>query len=168
MSKTAKTSKRKKAQATRVEEPEEKKVSRREMLLWSKWTAAGVVALGAGGTLLSNAVVVAAAEHNLARVGQGMPSVVQVHDPQCPMCTQPRRATRKAMVQFDESAFVYLIADINKPEGRAFARKYNVPHVTLLLFDAEGEHMQTLQGVKTNNELEPILTQHFEAYGVKS
>jgi len=36
-----------------------------------------------------------ASEHDLGRIGQGKPVVVQVHDPQCPVCTalQKRGAT---------------------------------------------------------------------------
>lgn len=158
MAKQPKINKRKKAQA--AQPAPEKKMSRRETLLWGKWTAVGVVALGAGGTWLSNAVVVAAAEHNLERIGQGVPSVVQVHDPQCPMCTQLQKETRKAMKPYGEDQMIYLIADINKPEGREFARTHNVSHVTLVLMDAQGSAKQIINGVHTRAQLEPILAAH--------
>jgi len=132
-----------------------KKLSRRETLLWGKWTAAGVVVLGAGGTWLSRAVVAAAAEHDLDRIGKGKPVVVQVHDPQCALCTQLQRETRKAMRQFGECDLIYLVADINKPEGRAFARQHNVQHVTLVLLDGQGQSQRIVNGVHSRSQLDP-------------
>jgi aryl-alcohol dehydrogenase-like predicted oxidoreductase len=165
MAKTPKKNARKKAQAAKAKPEAEKKVSRREALLWSKWTAGAVVAIGAGGTWLSNAVVVAAAEHDLSRIGTGVPTVVQVHDPQCPLCTQLQRETRKSLKQFDRGDMLYLIADINRPEGREFARVHNVGNVTLVLMDGAGNPTQIINGVHTRAQLDPILANHFAAHG---
>ena len=105
------------------------------------------------------------AEHDLSRVGQGKPVVVQVHDPQCPTCTALQRETRKAMKQFGECDLVYLVADISQQDGAGFANRYGVPHVTLLLFDGKGELRQTLQGMRYQDELKQVLAQHHQRYG---
>lgn len=101
-----------------------------------------------------------AAEHDLTRVGQGAPTIVQVHDPQCPTCTALQKQTRRALKDFDDCGLSYLVADIKTPEGAAFARKYNVPHVTLLLFDGAGDLKQTVQGMQQSAQLVEVFAAH--------
>ncbi|MDJ0627067.1 MAG: hypothetical protein QNJ44_02305 [Rhodobacter sp.] len=97
--------------------------------------------------------------------GQGKPAVVQVHDPQCPACTALQRETRRALAGFDECALVYLIANIRTEEGGAFAKTHRAPHVTLLLFDAEGTLRQSLSGLRTRAGLRALFRAHHAAYG---
>ncbi len=119
---------------------------------------AGVVA--AGGFWSVSSFRTYAAEHDLGQVGQGNPTVVQIHDPQCPTCTALQKQTRAALRDFDDCGLTYLIADIKTPEGAAFARKYNVPHVTLLLFDGEGELHATIQGMHQSAQLAQAFAAH--------
>lgn len=161
----AKKSKRKQAQKARQDaaaaQPE---VKRRDMLKLLRNGAIGAVAVGVGGYFTLRSVRALAHEYDLSRVGQGKPSVVQVHNPQCPTCNALQRETRQAMEQFGECDLVYLVADITTPDGGAFANFHRVPHVTLLLFDGEGQLQQTLQGMRDREELEPILVGHFERF----
>lgn len=101
-----------------------------------------------------------AAEHDLSRVGQGNITIVQIHDPQCPICTALQKQTRAALRDMPDSDFTYLVADITTPEGAAFARKYRVPHVTLLLFDGAGNMRQSVQGLQQASQLVDIFTAH--------
>lgn len=132
-------------------------------LLWSGGVSLAV--LGAAGIWTVRSVQAMAAERDLSQVGQGKPVVVQVHDPQCPTCTALQRQTRKALRQFGECDMLYLVADITQPEGGAFARRYGVPHVTLLLFDADGTLQTTIFGMQSRSDLEPIFAGHFKAFG---
>lgn len=101
-----------------------------------------------------------AAEHDLTKVGQGSPTIVQIHDPQCPICTSLQRETRQALGDMDDCGMVYLVADIKTDKGAAFARKYAVPHVTLLLFDGAGELQETVRGMQQSEQLAGIFAAH--------
>ncbi|MEO1779813.1 MAG: hypothetical protein AAFU63_13600 [Pseudomonadota bacterium] len=101
-----------------------------------------------------------AAEHDLSRVGQGAPAIVQVHDPQCPTCTALQKQTRRALKDFDGCGLTYLVADIKTPEGAAFARRYNAPHVTLLLFDGAGDLKRTVRGLHDSPHLAEVFAAH--------
>lgn len=126
-------------------------------------------ALGVGGLAIAGYFGVRSfssftAEHDLSRVGQGTPSVVQVHDPQCPTCTALQRETRAALSGFEDADLIYLVADILTEEGQDFAFRHNVPHVTLLLFDGAGNLTQTLRGMRNRDELETEFQAHFDRY----
>lgn len=138
--------------------------SRRDMLKLLLNGGIGAVVLVGGGYFGVGSYRAYAAEHDLNRLGQGKPVVVQVHDPQCPTCTALQKQTRKALKAFGECDLVYLIADINTPEGQAFAVRHGVGNVTLMLFDAEGGLQRTVQGMRSRDQLLPILRDHQEAH----
>jgi hypothetical protein len=79
---------------------------------------------------------------------------VQVHDPQCTSCQELQRETRAALKTFDDDELDYVVANIKSTEGAAFANSYGAPHITLLLFDGEGELRSTLNGIRPRDELE--------------
>ncbi|MEP3917745.1 thioredoxin family protein [Ascidiaceihabitans sp.] len=137
--------------------------SRRNVLKLLRNGAIGGVVLAGGGYIARGSFQAHAAEHDLSRLGQGKPVVVQIHDPQCPTCTSLQRETRKALKEFGECDIVYLVADIMTEKGAAFAAKYGVPHVTLLLFDGAGDLQQTLQGMRQRDELQQVFTSHHAA-----
>lgn len=130
--------------------------SRREVLQLIRYGALGAVALGGAGYLGVGSFRAYAAEHDLSRVGKGTPTIVQVHDPQCPVCTSLQKQTRRALAEFDDCGVTYLVADIKTEEGAAFAARFGVPHVTLLLLDGSGRHVRTVSGMHTAAELAPI------------
>ncbi|MEP4199126.1 MAG: thioredoxin family protein [Aliishimia sp.] len=130
--------------------------TRRDTLKLMRNGALGAVVLGGAGWFSVSAVRATAAEIDLTRVGQGTPSIVQIHDPSCPLCTRLQRETRAALEGFGDDEIVYLVANINGDEGRSFAAKYGVPHVTLLLFNGAGELQQELRGVRDSKDLRPI------------
>jgi hypothetical protein len=69
------------------------------------------------------------------------------------MCTALQKATRSALSNFQKDDLQYLVANIRTSTGSQFANKYNVPHVTLLLFDKRGKLQNVLQGVRKAEEL---------------
>jgi NAD(P)H-hydrate repair Nnr-like enzyme with NAD(P)H-hydrate dehydratase domain len=165
MAKSSKTNKRKKAQTVQSVDAAKSPMNRRDMLRLGRNGALGLAVLGGAGFWVMNSVQAMASEQDLTRVGQGKPSVVQIHDPSCPTCTALQRETRKAMKQFGECDVVFLVADISQDQGRKFAVQHGVGHVTLLLFDADGNRTQTLQGMRHRAELETILAGHFKEHG---
>lgn len=104
-------------------------------------------------------------EYDLTRIGNGIPTVVQIHDPNCPMCAALQRQSRIAMEEFDEGDLQFLVADIKMTKGRDFAAGQGVGHVTLLLFDAEGQRRGVIQGVRQSDELKQTFTRLVSAAG---
>ncbi|MGR3615670.1 MAG: thioredoxin family protein [Paracoccaceae bacterium] len=142
--------------------------TRRSFLVLTRNFAIGAAGVGGIGYWAANSFAAHAAEHDLSRVGQGKPSVVQIHDPTCPTCTALQKETRQALEQFGECDMLYLVADIKQSEGSSFAGRYGVPHVTLLLFDADGALTETLRGMRHSDELAQTFAQHFRKHAPKA
>lgn len=119
---------------------------------------------GGGAWLVFDDVMATLDEQDLSKLGNGIPTIVQIHDPQCPMCTALQRETRKALDNFDTGQLQYLVANIKSVEGRALATTHGVEHVTLLLFDAMGTRRQILTGPNQSSYLTEVFQQHLEKY----
>lgn len=141
--------------------PKKKPMSRREML--SQFGGWGLLAagLGGGGYWLYGSVAANALEHDLTRVGQGVPIVVQIHDPTCPLCQQLQTQARRAVESFDEGQLQFAVANMQTPEGRRFATGHGVGHVTLLVFDGRGRRVDTLVGVRDADQLRAAFRARF-------
>ncbi|WP_227270612.1 YbbN family protein [Roseobacter weihaiensis] len=138
--------------------PEE--TTRRDMLKLMRNGALGVVTVGGVGYWAAGSFRAYAAEHDLSRMGQGAPAIVQVHDPHCPICTALQKQTRAALKGFDDCGLIYLVADINTPEGASLAARHGVPHVTLLFFDRDGELLRSVNGMHSEAQLSPMIADH--------
>jgi len=121
--------------------------------------------IGAVGWFVVDDVKATMQEHDLTRIGNGTPAVVQIHDPQCPKCLALQRETRDAMDNFESGQLQYIVANIRSPEGRALATKHNVSHVTLLIFDARGKKRQVLTGPNQSSHLTDVFRQHLTKFG---
>lgn len=132
---------------------------RRKLFRTVRNSAIALAFVGGGGALLVQNVMGAMREHDLSRVNNGTPTIVQIHDPQCTMCLALQREARAALNHFDDEELDYVVANIRTPEGRIFANRYGVQHVTLLLFDNEGELQQVLQGQRASATLRSAFRQ---------
>lgn len=94
--------------------------------------------------------------HDLAVIGSGSPTVVQIHDTSCTVCRSLKSRTAKALEQFDDVHF--RLADLSTEEGSKLARQYGVQKITLLLFDGEGDHIQTVEGLRTVEDLSQLFS----------
>ena len=130
-----------------------KQVSRRGLI---QYGAIGAAVLVGGGYFGIRAVQAALGEADLSRIGNGVPTIVQVHDPSCPVCNALQREARKALSSMEGDKPDYLVANITTVEGSNFAADHGVPHVTILTFDAKGELQEVLRGSKTSDELQPV------------
>ncbi len=115
----------------------------------------GAVILG-GGYFGIRAVRASIDEADLSKIGQGVPAIVQIHDPNCPICNALQREARKALSDMEGDKPEYLVANIKTLEGSNFAADHGVPHVTLLTFDAKGVLQDVLRGSRKHAELRPI------------
>lgn len=113
-------------------------------------------AVGGIGYWTAGSVRATIAEQDLSRIGDGTPTVVQVHDPQCNLCLALQVETRAALERFEADALNYVVANVKTDAGRRFAATQNVGHVTLVLFDAGGRRRETLQGPRSSAELERV------------
>lgn len=141
--------------------------SRRAFL--KKLRNGGIAALviGGGGWFGVRDVQATMREHDLSRIGNGMPTVVQIHDPQCPTCVALQREARDAVCEVGEARLQFLVANIRTAEGRELARQHRVGHVTLLLLDASGRRQSVLTGPRNRDQLAGAFRDHVARYGDK-
>ncbi|WP_299390712.1 hypothetical protein [Pelagibius sp.] len=137
--------------------PRKKLRSRRDLLQNAGYGVLGLGVFGAGGWYLASSVHASILERDFSRLGNGIPTVVQIHDPQCPQCRDLQREVCKALSELDDAEIQYLVADIRQPEGRAFAAENRVGHVTVLLFDGKG----TRRGVMVGQNSSDVLLSEF-------
>jgi len=126
--------------------------SRRRVLALA---GAGVLLLG-GGAYAARWVQDVRTTHDLTRIGEGIPSIVQVHDPSCALCLELQRNTKRALRDFDDGSLQYLVATIGSEEGGAFAARHGVGHVTLVLFDGAGNRVDIVSGVQSPKDLAAV------------
>jgi len=115
--------------------------------------ALGLAAVGGGGAAFAYDFMRTLGEHDLTKVGKGVPTIVQIHDPSCALCRSLQRETRTALKSFDADAVTYLVANIRSAEGAAFANRLGRGHVTLVLFDGAGTPVHTIEGVTPAHRL---------------
>ncbi len=130
------------------------------------WGLLALAVMAGAGYLIAD-VTATIAEHDLSRIGNGIPAVVQIHDPRCSSCVALQHEAREAMEAFDKGELQYLVADINNSDGRKLANAHGVGNVTLLLFDGGGKRRQTLSGPNTSDILTHYFRSHRDRYHAK-
>jgi thiol-disulfide isomerase/thioredoxin len=156
---------RKKTQHVGQPEQPHNQPSRREFINKIRNAGIATVVVGGGGWLVVDDVRATMLEHDLSRIGNGIPSIVQIHDPQCPTCMALQREVRDAMCEFEGQQLQYLVANIRQEEGRKLATTNGVAHVTLLLFDKNGRRRDVLVGPNQSDYLKDIFRLHVKKYG---
>lgn len=137
-------SKRKKKSPAAPAEP-----AKRDTLKLLRNGAIAAVVVGGVGTLAARKVMADLAEQDLSLIGNGKPTVVQIHDPQCPLCQALQKEARAALGKIEDGQIQYVVANIRTEQGATLAGDLGVPHVTLVLYDAKGEVQEILQGPNT-------------------
>jgi hypothetical protein len=160
-----KKKKSRKSQATRPADSAPPKVNRRDTLRLLRSAAIGLPVLGVAGYFGTNYVQASICEFDLTKIGDGVPSVVQVHDPQCPLCLDLQRQTRRALRPYDDDDFHFLVANVATLDGRLFAQNHGVPNVTLVLLDGGGRHVGTVRGPIDDDSLRASIAAHLDEYG---
>ncbi|MEY1556751.1 hypothetical protein AB3Y40_14050 [Yoonia sp. R2331] len=102
-------------------------------------------------------------EQDLSRMGQGIPAIVQVHDPNCAPCLALERETRAALKSFDDEDLTYLVASLATTSGQAFASRHGAGYATLLFFDGSGLLTRSLRGPSDRNTLTTAFRSHIAA-----
>jgi hypothetical protein len=55
----------------------------------------------------------------------------------------------------------FVLADLNTPEGRAFASRHDVGNTTLVFLDAGGKRIETLAGIQDEGALRSRIRMSF-------
>ncbi|MEJ6391492.1 hypothetical protein [Gymnodinialimonas ulvae] len=140
-------------------------VTRRGTLRLLRGAAIAVPAVGLAGYFGTGYVRASICEFDLTKIGDGLPSIVQVHDPQCPLCSALQRQTRRALRPYNADDFHFLVANVATLDGRLFAQNHGVSHVTLVLLDGDGRHVGTLHGPIDDDNLRASIAAHLDEYG---
>lgn len=140
-------------------------VTRRTALSRYRNWGIGAAVVGTAGWFVVEDVQATVREHDLTRIGNGIPTVVQIHDPNCSICAALQKETRAAVKGFDASELQFLVANIKDARGSKLAADNGVPHVTLLLFDGDGKRQDILRGPNDRSVLEPRFRQFVQQVG---
>lgn len=127
--------------------------------------AVATLVVGTGGWFLIGKVRATMREQDLTQIGNGNPTVVQIHDPQCSQCVALQREARAALCEIGDADLQYVVANIRSPEGRQIATSNGVGHVTLLLFDGAGKRRGILAGPNKSDYLSAAFRRHLKRYG---
>ena len=153
-SKKPKTSRKQSVDNAVSSEEKQPDGKRRAFLLKLRNGAVATAVVSGAAWFVATEVKATVQEKDLSRIGNGIATVVQIHDPQCSKCIALQREAREAFGAFDDSELQYLVANIRTAEGKEFADKHRVQHVTLLLFDADGKRRTVLVGHNQAKNLE--------------
>ncbi|MCK0096607.1 hypothetical protein MWU60_13585 [Yoonia sp. F2084L] len=137
--------------------------NRRSFMSMAGTIAGGAVLLGGAGFWGVRTVQASVAERDLSGIGQGTPTIVQVHDTQCQTCIALQRELRAALQEMDEHDLSYRVADIKSEDGLTFAARFGAGHSTLLFFDGEGNLTGRLIGPNDRQTLARAFGRHAAA-----
>ena len=153
-----KTSKRQKSQKNHeVETPKTRRDALKSLALYG---VGGAALLGGGGAFaldFRNKLL----EADLSRIGNGRPSVVQIHDPQCALCTSLQKEARHAFKLCSDTDAQFLVANVRSTTGAEFQNSMGLPHVTLVFFSETGRHLGTIEGVTPAEQIKEEMNTAF-------
>ena len=89
--------------------------------------------------------------YNLGVIGNGSPTVVQIHDSGCDACKLLKSNVESVRREFKDIQF--RIANLHSKDGAQFARKYESRKTTLLIFDHNGELIDKMEGIFPEEQL---------------
>ncbi|MEJ6392423.1 hypothetical protein V8J82_04095 [Gymnodinialimonas sp. 2305UL16-5] len=156
---------KRRSQAGVQQQTETAQVDRRGALRLLRNLAIAAPMIGIAGYVTANRVQASICELDLTKIGDGLPSVVQVHDPQCDLCLTLQRQTRRALRAYDANSHHFLVANLSSLDGQSFARLHNVGSVTLVLLDGDGNQIGVIRGPLTDAALQQAIDAHMQAFG---
>ena len=161
MKKQRKTQKPRKQNKSETKTPPTQ--TRRSFLTNAPYIVGGVIAVGGLAYFGISTVRADLAEQDLAVVGSGVPTIVQVHDPSCPVCLALQKEARAAMDLVEDGQLEYRVASITSDVGSEFAYKHGSSHATLLFFDGAGNVTQRVQAPSDRDTLYAAFAAHIAA-----
>ncbi len=138
-------------------------MTRRNTLRLLRNGAIALPIIGVAGYFTTQAVEASICELGLTKIGDGIPAVVQVHDPQCILCVTLQHQTRRALRPYADDSQHFLVANIVSTQGEFFARRHGVDNVTLVLLDGAGQQVGVVRGPISNEALRQAIEGHLGA-----
>lgn len=90
---------------------------------------------------------------DLSVIGSGEDEAVQVFDQNCPQCRRLGDNAGQALSNLEHPP-AWREVNINTSHGRQFAGDHGVSHITIVLFDGNGQRANVIEGVTGVGELE--------------
>ena len=137
-----------------------KTLDRQSFLSKARKTARYTAVGGIVGWYLVSEVDGEICEGDLTRIGNGVPTVVQILDLQCQQCVALQKEAREAASEFEDDELQFVVANIRSGKGRRLGNEHRVGHVTLLLFDGNGKLRCTIVGPNASAYLERQFRSH--------
>ena len=137
--------------------------TRRSFLTSAPYVIGGVVAVGGLAYFGISTVQADLAEQDLSIVGSGVPTIVQVHDPTCPVCLALQKEARAALDMLEDGQLEYRVASIASDVGSEFAYEHGSSHATLLFFNGDGTITQRVQAPSDRDALYAAFQAHIAA-----
>ena len=134
---------RKKSKKPAPTRAQQKAASARRKFLERAAVVAGVMVVSGGGYAAYR--VHYNNTYNLSIIGNGSPTVVQIHDPGCDACKLLKSNVESVKREFEDIQF--RVVTIGSSEGARFARKHRAKKTTLLIFDGGGKLIDKMEGV---------------------
>jgi hypothetical protein len=124
----------------------------------------GLIALGSTALIIALVVFMVGRlpppyDTDLSRLGEGRPAAVIIHDHNTVDSIVLMQHLDELRAEY-EPALLLLLADFHRPDGRAFAERYDLPRASLTLFDARGEQVQTYTRHREREDLVRFLEQY--------
>ena len=88
------------------------KLTRRDFFEKVGYVTLGAAVVGGGSWFFVEEVRATIRETDLSLIGNGVPAIVQIHDPQCPLCVTLQRESRDALCEIEGSQLQLLVANI--------------------------------------------------------
>ena len=98
-------------------------------------------------------------DSDLTRIGKGQSTAVLTQDPGFLASVQLMEVINGLRKDF-EPAMLFLVADLNTPQGRKFAEEQSVSFGVLVLFDSQGRRLASYSGRAEETGLRAFLEQH--------
>ncbi|GJL75217.1 hypothetical protein [Nitrosomonas sp.] len=98
---------------------------------------------------------------DLSLIGQGTPVLLIVHDDNILQSGETMAVMNEIRDEYDER-LIFLVADIQTPDGRTFADRHGLMPTALVFFSSSGERRQTLYSPQTAESLRRELNTTFQ------
>lgn len=97
-------------------------------------------------------------DSDLTRIGKGQPTAVLTHDPGFLASGQLMEGINGLRKDFEPTT-LFLVADLNTPQGKRFAEEQSVSFGVLVLFDSRGRRLASYSGRADDDSLRTFLAQ---------
>ncbi len=138
----------------------QKRYSSKPVIKRSKWPRLITLTLILMITIFAVSLLPRGFSGDLSLIGQGTPVLLIVHDDNILQSGETMAVMNEIRNEYAEH-LTFLVADIQTPDGKAFADRYGFMATALVFFSADGNKLQTLYSAQTAESLRQELNNLF-------